>query len=57
MEQMKGATGGEQGGRVQDLQKRAAWVHTDYRASYQKEAAEDGWNQMKLRFKEYERLD
>ena len=27
--------------------------HADYRASYRKEAAEDGWNQMQAWFKKY----
>lgn len=31
--------------------------HADYRASYRKEAAEDGWNQMRAWFKKYNVLD
>ena len=31
--------------------------HADYRASYRKEAAEDGWNQMQDWFKKYKVLD
>jgi dienelactone hydrolase len=27
--------------------------HADYRASYRKEAAEDGWNQMQVWFNKY----
>jgi len=27
--------------------------HADYRASYRREAAEDGWNQMQAWFKQY----
>jgi dienelactone hydrolase len=30
--------------------------HADYRASYRKEAAEDGWNQMQAWFKKYKVL-
>ncbi len=30
--------------------------HADYRASYRKEAAEDGWNQMQMWFKKYKVL-
>jgi carboxymethylenebutenolidase len=30
--------------------------HADYRASYRKEAAEDGWNQMQAWFKKFKVL-
>src|SRR5437764_975894 len=49
MEQMKAAPqAASEAAEVQDLRRRAAWVDADYWASYQKEAAEDGWNQMKV---------
>lgn len=31
-------------------------VHADYRPSYRKEAAEDGWNQMQVWLKKYKVL-